>query len=65
MHVIFKLQIRNINHNKFSRNSNFFYVLYQTQSMLKHIPYIVWGFCFDYNHGTTYSTKPFGECEQF
>lgn len=26
---------------------------------------IVWGFCFDYSHGTAYSTKCFGECEQF
>ncbi len=26
---------------------------------------IVWGFCFDCSYGTTYSTKCFGECEQF
>jgi len=32
--------------------------------MFKHILDIVWGFCFYYNHGTTYSTKSFGECEQ-
>jgi hypothetical protein len=29
------------------------------------MPNIVWGFCFDCNHGTAYSIKCFGECEQF